>query len=69
MLKHDEYWNWSVKKGDKIVYTEKTIINEFYPGEEYDVVIPQCTPRGICVQDKNGKQLLGEHDWFQEKEI
>jgi len=76
MLEHDEYWNWSVKSGDKVRCEVTKDGKGFTPpyggwqviplieGEEYEVVIPQGTPSGICVKNNKNQQIWGEHNWF-----
>jgi hypothetical protein len=76
MLKHDKYWNWEVKRGDKIYFISEDrmdIISEswssergqFKKGQEYEVVTPQATPNGIIVKNcSTNEHLWGEHSWF-----
>ena len=63
MLEHDEYWNWNVKRGETIRcnVTKDGLID----GEEYEVIAPQGTPRGIVIKHlKTNEQFIGEHSWF-----
>jgi len=72
MLEHDKYWNWSVKKGDKVrsdvtrdgLNDDKFGKISLIEGEEYEIVVPQGTPNGICVKNSNNQKIWGEHDWF-----
>lgn len=62
-LEHDEYWNWNVKRGEFIRCDISE--NGLIEGEEYEVVAPQGTPRGICVKyPKTDEYFVGEHSWF-----
>jgi len=66
MLKHDKYWNWDVKKGDKVICNVEGK-DGLIIGEEYEVVIPQCTPSGIYVKNcLTNEQIHGEHSWFDD---
>jgi len=68
MLEHDEYWNWNIQKGDKVICNVggKDGLNI---GEEYEVVIPHGTPSGIWVKSyKTNKQICAEHNWFSQPE-
>ncbi len=76
MLKHDKYWNWEVKCGDKVYFVNEDrmdYIKERYSDrggwfkkdQVYEVIVPQGTPNGILVKDiSTNKELWGEHSWF-----
>jgi len=76
MLNHDKYWNWEVKRGDKVYYVEEDQQDRirviwtdkggyFRKGQVYEVLFPQATPSGIVVKNPStNDRLWGEHSWF-----
>jgi len=66
MLKHDQYWNWNIKRGDKV----RSIVNndDLKNNEIYEVIIPQSTPSGIVVKNITGKEIHSFHENFEDIE-